>query len=117
MIINRDVAIPNLPRVSGVFFVGTSTDLYLFKTYRPSPQLCLYSSFTPDMQLIQISKYDHVCVLAGSLLASIAVLQTATYAASGAGLNELYALTVNKWRGLTFFVIGCITFLSALIMM
>lgn len=52
----------------------------------------------------------------GSLFASLAVMETATIAASGAGLNELYSNTVREWRGLTFFVVGCITILSAVLM-
>ncbi|KAK3790273.1 hypothetical protein RRG08_034836 [Elysia crispata] len=52
----------------------------------------------------------------GSLFASLAVMETATVAASGAGLNEMYSKTVNHWRGLTYFVIGCITVVSAIIM-
>ncbi|GFO45139.1 proton-coupled folate transporter-like [Plakobranchus ocellatus] len=52
----------------------------------------------------------------GSLFASVAVIETATFAMSGAGLNELYASTVAEWKGLTFFVIGCIVFVSALIL-
>ncbi|KAK3790270.1 hypothetical protein RRG08_034833 [Elysia crispata] len=52
----------------------------------------------------------------GSLFASMAVIETATLAASGAGLNELYSHTVSQWRGLTFFVIGCITCFSAVLM-
>ncbi|GFR70346.1 proton-coupled folate transporter [Elysia marginata] len=52
----------------------------------------------------------------GSLLASITVMETATLAASGAGLNELYSHTVREWRGLTFFVIGCIICVSAALM-
>ncbi|RUS79888.1 hypothetical protein EGW08_012366 [Elysia chlorotica] len=53
----------------------------------------------------------------GSLFASMAVLETATLAASGAGLNELYSRTVGQWPGLTFFAIGCTTSLSAALML
>ncbi|KAK3790275.1 hypothetical protein RRG08_034837 [Elysia crispata] len=53
----------------------------------------------------------------GSLFASIAVIETAAIAASGAGLNELYATSVDRWRGLTYFVIGCIVFFSAVLML
>ncbi|GFO45138.1 solute carrier family 46 member 3-like [Plakobranchus ocellatus] len=52
----------------------------------------------------------------GSLFASITVIETATIVVSGAGLNELYASTVAEWRGLTFFVIGCITSTAALLL-
>ncbi|GFO04026.1 solute carrier family 46 member 3-like [Plakobranchus ocellatus] len=52
----------------------------------------------------------------GSLFASVAVIETATFAVSGAGLNELYASTVAEWKGLTFFVIGCIVSSSALLL-
>ncbi|GFR70338.1 solute carrier family 46 member 3-like [Elysia marginata] len=52
----------------------------------------------------------------GSLFASFSVMETATLAASGAGLNELYSHTVGEWRGLTFFVIGCVTCVSAALM-
>lgn len=53
----------------------------------------------------------------GSLFASLAVIETATLAASGAGLNELYAGTVGSWRGLTYFVLGCISFSTAVLLL
>ena len=61
--------------------------------------------------------FDHYSVCTGSLFASIAVIETATIAVSGAGLGELYADTVDRWRGLTYFVVGCIIFSSAVLML
>ncbi|GFO04027.1 proton-coupled folate transporter-like [Plakobranchus ocellatus] len=52
----------------------------------------------------------------GSLFATVAVIQSVTFAVSGAGLNELYASTVDEWKGLTYFVIGCIVMTSALLL-
>ncbi|GFR84084.1 solute carrier family 46 member 3-like [Elysia marginata] len=52
----------------------------------------------------------------GSLFASLAVIETATIAASGAGLSALYSSTVAYWRGLTHFAVGCLTLLSAVFM-
>ncbi|KAK3790268.1 hypothetical protein RRG08_034831 [Elysia crispata] len=49
----------------------------------------------------------------GSLFASLAVIETATLAASGAGLNQLYSSTVEQWRGLMYFVVGCLVLVSA----
>ncbi|GFR97111.1 solute carrier family 46 member 3 [Elysia marginata] len=58
-----------------------------------------------------------VCVdKRSSLFASLAVIETATIAASNAGLSALYSSTVAYWRGLTHFAVGCLILLSAVFM-
>ncbi|GFR84112.1 solute carrier family 46 member 3-like [Elysia marginata] len=53
----------------------------------------------------------------GPLFASLAVIETVTLAVSGVGLSELYAGTVASWRGLTYFVLGCVSSFSAVLML
>ncbi|GFR70357.1 proton-coupled folate transporter [Elysia marginata] len=51
----------------------------------------------------------------GSLFASLAVIETATLAVSGAALNEFYSATVQYWRGFMYFIVACLVFISAVL--
>lgn len=51
----------------------------------------------------------------GSLFASLAVIETATLAVCGAGLNEFYSATVQYWRGFMYFIVGCLVLISAIL--
>ncbi|CAL1546875.1 unnamed protein product [Lymnaea stagnalis] len=53
----------------------------------------------------------------GSLFASVAVIEVATLAVAGAGLDALYSLTVDIWHGLTYFVIAICLVLAATVML
>ncbi|XP_005089196.2 solute carrier family 46 member 3 [Aplysia californica] len=52
----------------------------------------------------------------GSLFASVAVIEVATLAASGVGVNMLYSHTVALWHGLAYSFIGSCVLLSSAIM-
>ncbi|CAL1546876.1 unnamed protein product [Lymnaea stagnalis] len=52
----------------------------------------------------------------GSLFASIAVIEVATLAVAGAGLDALYSFTVDIWHGLTYFVIAICLVLAGTVM-
>ncbi|KAI8784324.1 proton-coupled folate transporter isoform X2 [Biomphalaria glabrata] len=43
----------------------------------------------------------------GSLFASVAVIEVATFVVAGAGFDALYSFTVSFWHGLTYLVIAC----------